>query len=123
MRMARFAAISAFVMWSAPVMAQPASTDKLPPGVEHFACGSFAFTLKGDSFVEDQTGDIYRILQNNRYGIVATSSMSEFVPNLKKVVVAFWSIAIDRSTGQALWAEVETSRLPESAIQLTCKPL
>lgn len=123
MRMTKIAAISAFVFWNVASMAQPTSTDRLPPGVAHFACGSFAFTLKGDTLVEDQTGDIYRILQNNRYGIVATSSMSEFVPNPKKVVVAFWSIAIDRSTGQAMWAEAESGRLPEPAIQLTCRPL
>ena len=121
--MAKFAAISAFVIWNAAAMAQSANQDRLPPGVDHFACGSFAFTLKGDSLIVDQTGDIYRILQNNRYGIVATSSMSEFVPNLKKVVVAFWSIAIDRNTGQALWAEAEAGRPPEPPIQLTCKAL
>lgn len=104
-------------------MAQPADKDKLPIGVEHFACGDFGFTLKGDTLVVDQTRDVYRILQNNRYGIVATSSMSEFVPKLKKVVVAFWSIAIDRSTGQALWAQAEAGTPPETAVHLTCETL
>lgn len=81
------------------------------------------FTLTGDALVVDQTQDVYRILQNNQYGIVATSPMSEFVPNLKKVIVAFYSIAIDRSTGQALWAEEVSGRPPETAEQLTCKAL
>lgn len=123
MGIARVGLICAAGAWSAAAIAQPANRDKLPLGVEHFACGSFAFTVKGDTLVEDQTFDVYRVLQNNRYGIVATSSVSEFMPNLKKVIVAFWSIAIDRSTGQALWAEAVSGRLPEPAIQLTCKAL
>lgn len=104
-------------------MAQPANTDKLPLGVEHFACGDIGLTLKSDTLVVDQTQEIYRVVQNNRYGLVATSAMSEFVPKLKKVVVAFWSIAIDRSTGQALWAAEEVGTPPEPAAQWTCEPL
>ncbi|HEX5278678.1 MAG TPA: hypothetical protein VFW28_01240 [Micropepsaceae bacterium] len=123
MRIAEFALISASVILSAVAMAQPANKDKLPQDAEHFACGNVGYTLKGDTLVLDQTQDVYRILQNNRYGIVATSSMSEFVPKLKKVVVAFWSIAIDRSTGQAVLAEEESGSAPEAAVQLTCEPL
>jgi hypothetical protein len=107
--------------WSACAIAQPVNKEILPLGLSHFGCGSFAFTVKGDTLVEDQTGDVYRILQNNRYGIVASASMSEFVPNLKKSVVAFFSIAIDRTTGQALWTEGVLGRPMESPIQLTCK--
>jgi len=104
-------------------MAQPTSKDVLPLGVKHFVCGRFALTVEGDTLVVDQSGDVYRILENNRYGVVATSSMSEFVPKLKKVIVAFFSIAIDRSTGQGLWAEGVTGRAPESSVQLKCEAL
>lgn len=123
MRVAKGGIIFGVIIWSAASMAQAGMKDALPLGVEHFSCGSFVFTVKGGTLVEDQTGDIYRIVQNNRYGIVATNSMSEFAPKLQKVVVAFFSLAVERSTGQALWAEGEAGRPPESAIQLTCEAL
>jgi hypothetical protein len=50
------------------------------------------------------SGDAWTILQNNQSGFIATAAQSEFVPTLNKHIVAFDSIAIDRTTGRAVWA-------------------
>lgn len=46
MGIARAGLIFAAAAWSAAATAQPGNKDKLPLGVEHFACGSFALILR-----------------------------------------------------------------------------
>lgn len=65
----------------------------------------FGYTLEDDALIVDQTGDVFHILQNNQFGIVASGSISEFVPIRKKAVIGFFSIAINKSTGDAVQAD------------------
>jgi hypothetical protein len=96
--------------------------DALPLGTTQFVCKwgddvtdekvhGIRFTIQGGSLVTAQgeiTGAIWHVLENNKYGIVATQSESEYVPQLKKTIVAFFSIAIDRATGNAVESDGRT---------------
>ncbi len=81
---------------------------------------AFEYTLKGNTLTVDQTGDTFRVLENNEYGIVATGSMSEFVPIQKKPIIAFFSMAIDKSTGKSLRSDGVIGEANEGVLSGTC---
>ena len=77
-------------------------------GTEPAPHGGEAFLIENGSLVTEQTGDRWTILENNEFGFVATQGISEFVPTLHKKIVAFWSLAIDRTMGKAVFANGDT---------------
>jgi hypothetical protein len=110
-------AVALGVIFSSAVAVAQSTKDALPVGATEFVCGwgnearpghGELFKIENGSLMTEQTGDIWRILQNNQFGFVATQSESEFVPKLNKKIVAFWSIAIDRTTGKAVQADGRT---------------
>jgi len=108
-----------FVAIAGAAMAQSPTGDALPIGATRFVCqwglepaphGGTAYLIQNGSLVTEQTDDKWTILQNNQFGFVATQSMAEFVPRLNKKIVAFWTIAIDRTTGKAVMASGDTAQ-------------
>jgi hypothetical protein len=96
-------------------LAQSPSGGALPVEATAFVCHwgteagrGEAFEIENGALITQQTGDTWNILKNNQFGFVATQSQSEFVPRLNKKTVAFYSIAIDRTTGKAVRADADT---------------
>jgi hypothetical protein len=113
------AVVALAVGLGAGAIAQPPAGDTLPVGATRFVCrwgtepaphGGQAFLIENGAMVTEQTDDKWTILQNNQFGLVATQSMSEFVPRLNRKIVAFWTIAIDRTTGKAVMASGDTAQ-------------
>ena len=57
------------------------------------------FTVEGDELVDGTFGQRYRILQNNRYGLIAAWSIAEIEPTQSEPSIASWSVVIDKRNG------------------------
>jgi hypothetical protein len=60
------------------------------------------YVIKNGELVGNKANDSYRILQNTQYGIVATSSISDFDPSQGVVTIGASTVLINKKTGDAI---------------------
>jgi len=127
--MRRMLGAAALIVLGTEALAQ-SNKDTFPMGATEFACHwgtekgpGEVFDIRNGSLETRQTGDVWTILQNNQFGLVATQSMSEFVPKSNRKFIGFWSIALDRRTGHAAYSEGTTDSGSPVGMRGTCKQL
>jgi hypothetical protein len=73
-------------------------------GPEHVS-----FEVSPPDLIDTAKDEHYRIMQNNDYGLVATSSWSEVQSGLKSPVVGARTVVVDKGTGEFWWAMTSVS--------------
>ena len=67
------------------------------------------FEVSPPDLINSANHEQYRILQNNDYGLVATTSWSEVQSGLKSPVVGARTVVVDKGTGEFWWAMTSVS--------------
>jgi hypothetical protein len=67
------------------------------------------FEVSPPDLIDTGNHEHYRILQNNDYGLVATTSWSEAQNGLKSPVVGARTVVVDKGTGEFWWAMTSVS--------------
>jgi hypothetical protein len=81
------------------------------------------FEVSPPDVIDADTEEHYPILQNNDYGLVATSSISQIESGQKSPTVGAVSIVIDKGTGEFWWDTTiaGASRVANGAAHGTCR--
>ena len=64
------------------------------------------FVVLKTEVIEAKTNEHYRLLQNNEYGLVATSSISEIEQGQDKPTVGASTVVIDKTTNEFRWETI-----------------
>jgi hypothetical protein len=67
------------------------------------------FSVSPPDLIDTANEEHYRILQNNEYGLVATTSWSEVQNGMKNPVVGARTVVVDKGTGEFWWAITSVS--------------
>jgi hypothetical protein len=67
------------------------------------------FEVSPPDLIDTGNHEHYRILQNNDYGLVATTSWSKVKSGLKSPVVGARTVVVDKGTGEFWWAMTSVS--------------
>ena len=67
------------------------------------------FEVSPPDLIDTANHEHYLILQNNDYGLVATTSWSEMQNELKAPVVGARTVVVDKKTGEFWWAMTSVS--------------
>ena len=62
------------------------------------------FYLSPPDLIETKTNERYRVSENNGYGLVATSSISQIETGHQKATVGAATVVINKETGEFWWA-------------------